>query len=343
MLLAIGVYVVAGSTYGERGQSSTGRTEAFSIIGSTEGFPRDASGGWTLHYFGSNPSPANCTNLLNSTFSQGYTLETYSSSNAVKAGGLVCINIVLSNVNGTVVTWGHSDELLTGYEVVNSSGTVFDSFRCIPDVPPPGQGPGAEAPRLIAGCTGIWDTGLTSGGSVPAPGIYFVRASASYPGTRANSTATDQSSTEILILSPPTSSTGSATTTTSPCNAPGVYCGPGIRISFATLTSASTLGGNYSLLSFAVNGTYANLQITTLSIWLSNASSSEPTGSNGAHLVGRVNPTWSGKDGSTYSFDVPMTGFHAVRGSQCELWIDAYSARGPLKGDNWAMQNMTIG
>lgn len=133
-------------------------------------------------------------------------------------------------------------------------------------------------------------------------------------------------------------------TTTSPCDAPGVYCGPGFAISDASLESASTLGGNYSLLSFKVNGTYSGLKITSMSIWLANANSSEPTGDNGAHLVGKVYPSWSGKDGSPYAFDVPMTGFNAVKGAQCELWIDAYSVfPSPLKGDNWAEQNMTIG
>jgi len=93
-----------------------------------------------------------------------------------------------------------------------------------------------------------------------------------------------------------------------------------------------------------INGTYAALKITSVTIWLANANSSEPTGANGAHRVGEVYPSWSGKDGSPYSFDVTQTGFNAVKGAQCELWIDAYSVfPSPLRGDNWAEQNMTIG
>jgi hypothetical protein len=129
-----------------------------------------------------------------------------------------------------------------------------------------------------------------------------------------------------------------------PCGSPGVYCGPGFDISNASLTSASKLGENYSVLSFNVNGTYSGLRITSMTVWLANANSSEPTGGNGAHLVGKVYPSWSGKDGSPYSFNVSTTGFNAVKGAQCELWIDAYSVSpSPLRGDNWAMQNMTIG
>jgi len=73
-----------------------------------------------------------------------------------------------------------------------------------------------------------------------------------------------------------------------PCGSPGVYCGPGFNISNASLTSASTLRDNYSVLSFNVNGTYSGLRITSMTIWLANANSSEPTGGNGAHLVGKV-------------------------------------------------------
>ena len=117
-------------------------------------------------------------------------------------------------------------------------------------------------------------------------------------------------------------------------------------ISNASLVSASTLGENFSLLSFNVSGTYPDLQINSLSIWLANANFSEfsfPNGGNGPHLVGTVIPNWSGQDGAHYSFNVPTTGFNAVKGAGCQLWIDAYSARGGLKGDNWAEQNMTVG
>lgn len=159
----------------------------------------------------------------------------------------------------------------------------------------------------------------------------------SLPVSRQTTTGSSQSSTS-------TDSEFIDNTTTSPCDAPGVYCGPGFAISNASLVSASTLGGNHSLLGFTVHGTYANLKITSMSIWLSNANSSQPDGANGAHFVGKVYPSWSGKDGGLYAFDVPMTGFNAVKGAQCELWIDAYSVfPSPLKGDNWAVQNMTTG
>jgi hypothetical protein len=139
---------------------------------------------------------------VNTTFNQGYSLGTYLSSNAVKAGGLVCIDIVLQNVNGTVVTWGHSDELLMAYKVTDSSGQVFDGFNCYPTVPPPGQGPGADVPRPVAGCSSIWDTSVSNNGVVPQPGAYQIVASASYPGIGANTTATAQSSTDVVVLLP---------------------------------------------------------------------------------------------------------------------------------------------
>ena len=153
--------------------------------------------------------------------------------------------------------------------------------------------------------------------------------------------------TTIAISQSSTSTESESTTITAPCNAPGTYCGPGFVISNASLISASTLGENYSLLNFNVNGTYSDLRINSLTIWLANANFSEfsvPDGGNGPHLVGKVIPSWGDKDGAHYSFNVPTTGFTAVKGVGCQLWIDAYSVfPSPLRGDNWAEQNVTMG
>jgi hypothetical protein len=201
MLATGSAYVTVASLSGFFSQSPI--AAAFSIVGSTDGFPRESNGGWSLHFVGNDPTPEGCKNLVNTTFNQGYSLETYVSSNAVKAGGLVCIDVVLQNVNGTVVTWGHSDELLTAYRVTDSSGQVFNSFTCYPTVPPPGQGPGADVPRPDAGCSGIWDTSASSSaGVVPQPGSYQIVASASYPGIGANTTATAKSSADFVVLAP---------------------------------------------------------------------------------------------------------------------------------------------
>jgi hypothetical protein len=41
----------------------------------------------------------------------------------VNAGALVCISIVLQNVNGTEVTYGNSGDASTGFNVTDSSGS----------------------------------------------------------------------------------------------------------------------------------------------------------------------------------------------------------------------------
>jgi hypothetical protein len=202
MLVTGGAYVAIISVSGYPQQSSIA-TSAFSTVGSTDGFPRESNGGWALNFVGNDPNPEGCNNLVNTTLNQGYSLETYVSSNAVKAGGLVCISIVLQNVNGTVVTWGHSDELTIGYNLTNSSGHVVDSIYCIPTVPPPGQGPGADIPRPMAGCSSVWDTSaFNKAGVAPQPGTYHIVASASYPGIGANTTVTGQSTTDVFVLQP---------------------------------------------------------------------------------------------------------------------------------------------
>jgi len=172
MLVTGSSYVALASIAGSFPQSSVAATTTvFSTLGSRDGFPRSSSGGWPLNYFGDDPTPEGCKNLVNTTFKEGHSLKTFVSSNAVKAGGLVCIDVVLQNVNGTVVTWGHSDELLTGYKATDSTGRVFQSINCIPSVPPPGMGPGADVPRPVAGCASVWETSLSDEtGVAPHPG-----------------------------------------------------------------------------------------------------------------------------------------------------------------------------
>jgi len=172
---------------------------------STSGFPRDASGGWTLNFVGTNPTPAGCTDLVQTAFIQGYSLKTYVSSSAVTAGGLVCIDIVLQNVNGTAVTWGTSSLFrFIGYNLTDSSGRTVDSFYCHPTVPPPGQGPGPNVLRTTTYCAAIWDTSVPNAAGVsPQPGTYHITASAAYPGAGGpDSIATAQSAASVTVLPP---------------------------------------------------------------------------------------------------------------------------------------------
>ncbi len=202
MLATSSAYVALMTASGYAPQSSIATT-TFSIVGSIDGFPRESNGGWALHFIGNEPNPEGCNNLLNTTLQQGYSVNTYLSSNAVKAGDLVCVSVVLQNVNGTVVTWGQSDELRAGYNVTDSSGRVVDSIDCIPTVPPVGQGQGANVPRLFVECSSVWDTSVSNkAGVTPQPGSYHIIAFASYPGIGANETATAQSSSDFIILMP---------------------------------------------------------------------------------------------------------------------------------------------
>jgi len=158
-------------------------TSSTKTVDPTDGIPRNAAGGWDMGFVGSDPNPIGCDYQLGSTSGEGYSLSVNSEYDAVKAGGLVCISIVLMNVNGAIVTWGNSSEVETGFNVTDSSGKLVFQDSCIPsDVPT--IYPGARDARLIFGCSAIWDTSVASApGAVPAPGTYAITAFASYPGT----------------------------------------------------------------------------------------------------------------------------------------------------------------
>jgi hypothetical protein len=171
---------------------------------STDGFPRESSGGWTVSFVGDNPTPAGCDSLLGTTLNQGYTLKTYVSSGGVKAGGLVCVDIVLQNVNGTMVTDGTVDKIRwLGYQLVDSSGKVVDQFYCHPMPPPTGQGHAPSTPHTAFNCGAMWDTNVpNAAGVAPQPGTYHIIASASYPATSANSAtnATAYGRADVAVL-----------------------------------------------------------------------------------------------------------------------------------------------
>jgi hypothetical protein len=174
-------YVYATFVVQPPGASSTTSTAA---ADPTDGFPRNAAGGWDMGYVGSDPNPTGCDYSLGSTFGDGYSLSIYSEYDAVKAGGLVCISIVLMNVSGTTVTYGNSSEVETGFNVTDSSGRIVLQDSCIPDDQPPNPQGHENAARKIFECGAIWDTSVASAaGVVPTPGSYTITAFASYPGT----------------------------------------------------------------------------------------------------------------------------------------------------------------
>jgi len=161
-----------------------------------------------------------------------------------------------------------------------------------------------------------------------------------------SSTSLALSATSTVQYLTSTSSIDEYPVTANPCGSPGVfYCGPSL-IANASLTSASTIGGNYSLLNLTVSGNIALLQVSALRVFLSNASSGDqvtPLDPNHAlWQVAEINPSWNIKNVGTYSFEVP-TSLHFVKGAQCDVWVDAVSVISSTEDDQWAMQNMTVG
>jgi hypothetical protein len=163
---------------------TTSSTTSTTTVDPTDGFPRNAAGGWDVNYVGADPNPIGCDYSLGSTFGEGYSLSIYSEYDAVNAGALVCISIVLQNVNGTEVTYGNSGDASTGFNVTDSSGKLVIQDSCISTDEPPNPQGHEDAVQKIFECEAIWDTSVASAtGAVPTPGIYAITAFASYPGT----------------------------------------------------------------------------------------------------------------------------------------------------------------
>jgi hypothetical protein len=62
MLVTGSAYIALISVLGSLPQSSA-TTTTVSIVGSTDGFPRESNGGWSLNFVGNDPTPEGCRNL----------------------------------------------------------------------------------------------------------------------------------------------------------------------------------------------------------------------------------------------------------------------------------------
>jgi hypothetical protein len=183
-------------------------TSSTAPVDPTDGFPRNAAGGWDVHYVGSDPNPIGCNYSLGSTFGEGYSLSVYSEYDAVEVGGLVCISVVFHNVNGTLVTQGNESAVSPeGFNITDSSsGKLVFQRSCIStDAPPDSQGDQNIA-RSTFECEDMWDTSIPSAiGVVPTPGTYTITAFAMFPGTSGETqvVATAIESVDFAILPSP--------------------------------------------------------------------------------------------------------------------------------------------
>jgi hypothetical protein len=203
ILSVLGVLAVSGaSTVWMITSASNGNPLVAPTVDSTQELPRNSVGGYDLKFIANDPVPLGCTNLVGTSFEQGYLLQTYVSSGSVKTGGVVCIDIVLRNMNGSIITWGTSDKFSSiGYTLTDSTGRVVDEFYCHPTVPPPGQGPGQNVPRMFTYCAAIWETSIKDrAGVAPQPGTYHLSASATFPGLAGGSSATARSEVDLSVL-----------------------------------------------------------------------------------------------------------------------------------------------
>jgi hypothetical protein len=112
-------------------------------------------------------------------------------------------------------------------------------------------------------------------------------------------------------------------TTAAPCNSPGTFCGPGFSIVNASLASASTVGGNTSVLIITLQNTYPSEKVGEFMFVLSNKT------------VGEHEPNWGAKEQIKYVLNIPTTLLNVTADTAYTLQVQGYFFTGPLKGNAW--------
>jgi len=116
---------------------------------------------------------------VSSVSSQGYAINTLVSSASARWGDVVCVNVVLQNLEGRNLTLASNGGLTISYNITESDGVVVYSNSCAM------AAPGAAASKGHIGslsCEGFWDTGAMHDGTLPGTGAYSIVARADVPG-----------------------------------------------------------------------------------------------------------------------------------------------------------------
>ena len=147
------------------------------------------------------------------------------------------------------------------------------------------------------------------------------------------------SSHTITVTTTDTTSTAVSSTTitegatkTGACTDPGVFCGPGFSIVNASLVSASTAGGNASVLTVTLQITYPDQEDNLRQFAFLLSSNTNPYEFLPLNnTVGSAVPNWQGTNLVRYVFNIPATELKIVVGHSYEMQVDGYFEAGPLK------------
>jgi hypothetical protein len=124
-------------------------------------------------------APAPCAVSVNTVPSQGYAINTLVSSASTRLGDVVCVNVILQNLDGRSLTLASAAGMTISYDITGRDGAVVYSNSCA--APAAGDPTTSKGPISSWSCEGMWDTGATYDGNVPGPGAYNIVARVDVP------------------------------------------------------------------------------------------------------------------------------------------------------------------
>jgi hypothetical protein len=156
---------------------------AYGIAGSlaqTPTPPRPAAGGARARTQVLNESaPGPCAVLVNTVSSQAYSINTLVSSASARLGVVVCVNVVLQNIDGRNLTLSSDGGLTISYNITETDGAAVYHNSCTTAAS--GDSTASKGPIGSWSCGGRWDTGAAYDGTLPGPGTYRIVAKVDVP------------------------------------------------------------------------------------------------------------------------------------------------------------------
>jgi len=150
---------------------------AYALAGSQSGTPASSS----EPAQGVMPSGyPQCTNVVGSTSSQGYDINTLLSPAPNRVGGIVCVIVILQNVDGRNLTISSDAGWKISFNITEADGAVVFQKTC--DSPSASSNATSnDAPITSWTCGTFWDTSQAYDGNTPGPGAYSVQVVATVP------------------------------------------------------------------------------------------------------------------------------------------------------------------
>jgi hypothetical protein len=159
---------------------------AYGIAASLAGAPATASpsaagqgGAGARTQVVNSSAPGPCATLVSSVPSQGYAINTLVSSASARWGDVVCVNVVLQNLNGRNLTQSSDGGLTIAYNITERDGAVVYSNSCTTVAL--ANTTASKGPIGSWSCGGFWDTGVMYHGTLPRPGAYSIVARVDVP------------------------------------------------------------------------------------------------------------------------------------------------------------------